>query len=134
MKTLKDNEEEKKKFEQMCLHGKDLNYYKLKLKAIIVHSGGAEVGHYWAITKKDNNWVKFDDSRVMVFPHSSLESECYGGNYQSDEWGGTGASTNAYVLLYEKELKSDVMLGNTEHKVAVPFDKIDTFNTEQLYK
>lgn len=47
----------------------------------------------------------------MVFPHSSMESECYGGNYQSDDWG-SGASTNAYVLLYEKEAKRDIVLGS----------------------
>ena len=36
----------------MALHGKDKDYYKLKLKGIIVHSGGPDVGHYWAILKK----------------------------------------------------------------------------------
>lgn len=52
MKKLKDNEDEQKKFEEMALHGSDKNYYKLKLKGIIVHSGGPEVGHYWAITRR----------------------------------------------------------------------------------
>jgi len=46
--------------------------------------------------------LKFDDSKVAVFPHSNMEGECYGGNFQSDEWGGMGSSTNAYVLLYER--------------------------------
>ena len=100
MKSLKDNEEERKKFQELTKHGKDKDYYKLKLKGVIVHSGGPEVGHYWTISKKDASWVKFDDSKVTVFPHSSMESECYGGNFQGDEWGGMGSSTNAYVLIY----------------------------------
>jgi ubiquitin C-terminal hydrolase len=54
------------------LHGKDKDYYKLKLKGIIVHSGGPEVGHYYAILQKESGWVKFDDSRVLVYPHSSI--------------------------------------------------------------
>lgn len=52
MKNLKDNEEERKKFEELAMHGHEKDYYKLKLKGIIVHSGGPEVGHYWAITRK----------------------------------------------------------------------------------
>ena len=52
MKNLKDNEEEKKAFEELCKHDKIKDFYKLKLKGIIVHSGGPEVGHYWAISKK----------------------------------------------------------------------------------
>lgn len=40
-----------------------------------------------------------------------MESECFGGNFQGDEWGGMGSSTSAYVLLYEKELKPDIVLG-----------------------
>ena len=63
-----------------------------------------------------------------------METECYGGNYQSDDWGGSGSSTNAYVLLYEKEMKTDIVLGDKENKVVLPFDKIETFNTAELYK
>jgi ubiquitin C-terminal hydrolase len=56
----------------MSLHEKDKNYYKLKLKGIIVHSGGPDVGHYWSIVRKDTSWLKYDDSKVSVFPHSSI--------------------------------------------------------------
>ncbi len=45
-----------------------------------------------------------------------------------------GSSTNAYVLLYEKELKSDIVLGGEENKRVIPFDKIETFNSPELYK
>lgn len=66
------------------LHGHEKDFYKLKLKGIIVHSGGPESGHYWALTNRDPGWVKYDDSRVSVFPHSNMENECFGGNMVSD--------------------------------------------------
>ena len=108
MKTLKDNEEEKKKFEEAALHGHPKEYYQLKLKGIIVHSGTPDVGHYYAILKKNNNWIKFDDSRVTTFAQMQFQEECYGGNWIADEWGGSGSSKNAYVLVYEKEMKNDI--------------------------
>ena len=97
-----------KKFEEQALHGKDKDYYKLKLKAIIVHSGTSDVGHYIAILRKGENWIKFDDARVSGFSQSSFEEDCFGGSFIADEWGGSGSSKNAYVLVYEKVLKLDI--------------------------
>ena len=62
-----------KKFEELILHGHPKEYYQLKLKAIIVHSGSPDVGHYYVILKKNGSWVKFDDSRVTTFPQMSFE-------------------------------------------------------------
>ena len=73
MKKLKDNEEEKKKFDELALHGHSKEYYQLKLKGIIIHSGTPEVGHYYTILKKGNNWVKFDDSRVSTFAQMQFD-------------------------------------------------------------
>jgi ubiquitin C-terminal hydrolase len=100
LKSLKDNEEEMKKFTEQTLHGKSKEYYKLKLKGIIVHSGTPDVGHYYAILKKTNGWIKFDDSRVSCFPQSFFDEECFGGTWTADEWGGSASSKNAYVLIY----------------------------------
>lgn len=62
-----------KKFEEMTLHGKDKDFYKLKLKGVIVHSGSADVGHYYSIlSSKNNTWYKFDDSRVSIFTQSGF--------------------------------------------------------------
>jgi ubiquitin C-terminal hydrolase len=108
MKGLKDNEEEAKKFAEQALHGRSKEFYKLNLKGIIVHSGTPDVGHYYSIIKRANSWVKFDDSRVSSFPMSFFEDECYGGSWVADEWGGSSSSKNAYVLVYEKDIKRDV--------------------------
>ena len=64
----------------MAMHEKPKYFYKLKLKGIIVHEGGPDMGHYWAIIKREGGWIKFNDSKVEVFPHSSMESECFGGS------------------------------------------------------
>lgn len=110
MKGLAHNEEESKKFEELALHGKDKDYYKLNLKGIIVHSGSADVGHYYSILPDGKTWHKFDDSRVTIFGQSGFESECYGGNWTTEEWGGFGSSANAYVLVYEKVVKNPIRL------------------------
>jgi ubiquitin C-terminal hydrolase len=73
-----------KKFEELALHGKPKEYYQLKLKAVIVHSGTPDAGHYYTILKKDKIWVKFDDSRVSSFPSSFFDDECYGGSWVAD--------------------------------------------------
>jgi ubiquitin C-terminal hydrolase len=49
-----------------------------------VHSGTADVGHYYTIVKKDKDWIKFDDSRITNFPTNMFEEECYGGNWIAD--------------------------------------------------
>ena len=94
----------------MALHGKDKDFYKMKLKGIIVHSGSADVGHYYSILPDGKVWHKFDDSRVTVFPVCDFESHCYGGTWTNEEWGGFGSSVNAYVLVYEKVLKNPIKI------------------------
>lgn len=44
--------------------------------------------------------MKFEDSRITGFSQASFDEECYGGNFTADEWGGSGSSKNAYVLVY----------------------------------
>ena len=92
------------------MHGKGKDFYKLKLKGVIVHSGSADVGHYYSILPDGKSWCKFDDSRVSIFPQSGFEKECYGGTWSTEEWGGFGRSTNAYVLVYEKVIKNPITL------------------------
>ena len=83
MKKLKHDDEEKKKFDELTLHGKDKDFYKLKLKGVIVHSGSADVGHYYAIVPNSlsNGWLKLDDARTTIFPTSGFENDCYGGTW-----------------------------------------------------
>jgi len=82
------------------------------LKGIIVHSGSADVGHYYTIVKQEGRWIKLDDSRASIFTQSNIDSECFGGSFTAGEdWAHIGEqSKNAYVLIYEKEVKSLIKL------------------------
>jgi ubiquitin C-terminal hydrolase len=40
-----------------------------------VHSGSADVGHYYSIVKKsDGCWLKLDDSRSSILGQNSFET------------------------------------------------------------
>ena len=100
----------------------------MKLKGVIVHSGSADVGHYYAIVPNNaaNGWLKLDDARTTVFPISGFESECFGGTWTAEEWGGFGSSKNAYVLIYEKVLKNEIRLFDekTEETRCIKYDEV----------
>ena len=134
IKGLAHNEEETKKFEEQALHGKEKDFYKLKLKGVIVHSGSADVGHYISIVPNGKSWCKFDDSRVSIFPQSGFEKECYGGTWTTEEWGGFGSSQNAYVLVYEKVIKNPITLHKGEENVIVAYDEVKPHNSVEQYK
>lgn len=80
--------------------------YKYKLKAVAIHVGGADYGHYYAIIEYEEGWLKFDDQKVSRFDISNLDSECFGNQnerddnymYQFDKL----SNRNAYLLVYEK--------------------------------
>ena len=72
-----------------------------ELYAVLLHSGGALGGHYYAYIKdmSTGKWFNFNDSSVTPISVSELKS-AYGG---SSSYGGAGvyqSSANAYMLLY----------------------------------
>lgn len=72
MKKLPENEEEQKKFKEQTSHNKVEKNYVMQLKGIVVHSGSADVGHYYTILQDDGRWMKLDDSRVSFFTNSNF--------------------------------------------------------------
>jgi ubiquitin carboxyl-terminal hydrolase 14 len=69
--------------------------------AIITHKGAAaDSGHYIAFVarraltnnEEDQDWVKFDDDKVSVFPVEKLTT-----------LDGGGEDSSAYVLLYKSK-------------------------------
>ena len=84
-----------------------------------MHSGSADGGHYYTITRREGGWAKMDDSKATIFTLEQFEAECYGGPFNViGDWG-IEESKNAYVLLYEKELKSLISLDFSEHPEEV---------------
>mmetsp|Transcript_1062 Transcript_1062/g.950 ORF Transcript_1062/g.950 Transcript_1062/m.950 type:complete len:185 (+) Transcript_1062:337-891(+) len=92
-------EEAKKKFEQQAKERKDKIEEYLKdgplvyeLYSILIHSGGAYGGHYYAFIRsfEDGKWYTFNDMNVQEIEFEKLPSMCFGG----------GKMANAYMLMY----------------------------------
>ena len=62
------------------------------LYAVLVHSGGAYGGHYFAYISNGRDWFKFDDSTVRKV--NRFEMRKYG-NFNKASHG-----ANAYLLFY----------------------------------
>lgn len=58
-------------------------YYKYKLKGVVVHMGTADSGHYYSFiqdrTKLEDTWYEFNDTVVRPFNISGMEEEAFGG-------------------------------------------------------
>ena len=66
--------------------------YLYELSAVVIHSGSAHGGHYYAYIKDDstNKWYEFNDASVKEIPESSIATQ-YGGK-----------NNCAYMLSYRK--------------------------------
>ena len=114
--------------------------FEYKLVGVNVHSGSANMGHYWSyintkrgvdetpgdnwlLTEQDP-WMEFNDSNVSNFDFKDLKDKCFGNKsggasksyYASsigDSYGQSG-----YMLFYERRKKKDL-------KILVSQDKIE---------
>ena len=95
-----------------------------------MHSGAAEYGHYYSYidTKRDPEsigkyfddkeevWLEYNDSRIKEFKTKNIQSECFGGNNDNSGnddmfgWNKRDNSKNAYMLVYEKRVKTSLKL------------------------
>ena len=83
-----------------------------RLKGVVVHSGQASGGHYYAFIRdcgESGKWLKFDDCDVseIELTDEELASQCFGGD-QGEIWDNRRNSYrrgrrwwNAYLLFYE---------------------------------
>lgn len=126
-------------FEELDLDRDDRKYWsqgsnpnirnKYKLFAVLVHSGGAMGGHYYAyIRPNGTQWLKFDDERVdKVEPQQAIEANFGGeGDALSNTLSGMNAPVsrlarfaNAYMLVYVRESEWDsIMCEVTENDIS----------------
>lgn len=79
--------------------------YMYELFSIMVHSGSAAGGHYYAYIKsfKDNQWYSFNDQHVSKITYDDI-CKTYGGSSANRSYYSASytSSTNAYMLMYRR--------------------------------
>lgn len=78
--------------------------YMYELYAIMIHSGSASGGHYYAYIKdfKTDQWLCFNDQSVSVITMDDIERSFGGGPVRGYYSGQYTSSTNAYMLMYRQ--------------------------------
>lgn len=119
---------------------RSLEYYEYELAGVLLHSGGADSGHYTSIIKdrKTGKWYLFDDRYVEEYLIENLKSDCFGGE-KTIPWGSDyhsySQTKNAYMLVYER--KFPVSVKESEEGAGISFinqifDKIRAENMNFL--
>jgi ubiquitin carboxyl-terminal hydrolase 34 len=79
-----------------------------ELTGVIIHSGSAETGHYYSLTRQTSggdgagsSWVQFNDSDVTHLDSSLLGDSCFGGTDNSGIYS-MPKFYNAYMLFYQR--------------------------------
>ena len=77
--------------------------YNYELFSIMIHSGSASGGHYYAYIKdfRTGKWLCFNDQSVTEITHDDIQ-QMYGGGPTRLYYNGAYSSTNAYMLMYRQ--------------------------------
>jgi len=119
------------------------------LHSVLVHSGSASGGHYYAFVRPDpqgrpQEWLKFDDERVTREKAERAVQENYGeGGFEAEggvkdsyssysRWGRAGAS-NAYMLVYVRATEAARVVCDVP-KSAVPEHVVKRLDAERAEK
>ena len=95
---------------------------KYRLSGIIIHSGQATTGHYYAFIRQDDGtWQECNDLKVVPWDSQSrMEADCFGGAAKSFSsaysfYSQKPSTTSAYMLIYRKneikEVNAEETLG-----------------------
>ena len=101
-----------------------------KLKAIIIHTGESDVGHYYSFIKDnvDNCWYKFNDEHVIKYDNTKVKIEAFGNNDNNSFY----HETNAYLLFYEIDTKNIYNKETIEDKKSIDIE-IEDINESNSY-
>ncbi|CAK9829042.1 Ubiquitin carboxyl-terminal hydrolase 47 [Anthophora retusa] len=77
--------------------------YNYELFSIMIHSGSASGGHYYAYIKdfRTQEWLCFNDQSVTQITHDDIQ-KTYGGGTTRPYYSSACTSTNAYMLMYRQ--------------------------------
>ena len=100
--TYRLHREERQRRIRDCLESGEHVY---ELFSVMVHSGFAQGGHYYAYIKSFDNerWYLFNDSSVKEVGEEELK-QTFGGENK----GWSGSSASAYLLVYRKVLRDNI--------------------------
>ncbi|XP_054273738.1 ubiquitin carboxyl-terminal hydrolase 47 isoform X2 [Macrosteles quadrilineatus] len=89
-------------------HGLPNGPYVYQLFSIMIHSGSASGGHYYAYIKDFSNgdWFCFNDTSVTRITNDDIAKTFGGGALRGYYSGAYSSSTNAYMLMY-RQISSD---------------------------
>eukprot|EP00897_Mesotaenium_endlicherianum_P008194 jgi/Mesen1/7402/ME000388S06619 len=114
-------------------------YYEYSLVGVVVHSGTAFAGHYYAYIKErdearggaagpeSGGWMAFDDKRVEPYDIKDLEKDCFGGKYSMDVYDSMSKMStpqeydrpnSAYMLFYERTVPQSSLLAESAGPVS----------------
>lgn len=88
-----------------CRRAIEKGPYVYELFSIMVHSGSANGGHYYAYVKSftENQWLCFNDAQVSRVSYEEIRKTYGGGPSRSGYYiSAYSSSTNAYMLMYRK--------------------------------
>lgn len=79
--------------------------YIYELFAIMIHSGSASGGHYYAYIKdfESGNWYSFNDQTVSSITQDDISRSFGGSGAFKSYYSGFSSSTNAYMLMYRQQ-------------------------------
>ncbi|GLD93587.1 hypothetical protein PINS_up002179 [Pythium insidiosum] len=104
--------------------------YVYELYSVLIHSGSALGGHYYAYIKsfEDGKWYDFNDSSVSELSEAEVK-KAWGGNGSSSYGGRITYSTCAYMLMYRLVSKEKNM--NAVPKDCIPSHMIQRMREEE---
>ncbi|XP_069705284.1 ubiquitin carboxyl-terminal hydrolase 47 isoform X2 [Periplaneta americana] len=85
-------------------HTMEKGPYMYELFSIMIHSGSASGGHYYAYIKefKKGEWFCFNDQSVSRITYDDIRKTYGGGPMRGYYSGAYSSSTNAYMLMYRQ--------------------------------
>ncbi|OQR79821.1 ubiquitin carboxyl-terminal hydrolase 64E-like [Tropilaelaps mercedesae] len=82
--------------------------YVYDLFAVLVHSGSANGGHYYAYIRHSGDWFCFNDNQVHKVSSEDVK-RTYGGGGSTETRSPFSSSTNAYMLIYRQKSEAGAL-------------------------